>query len=51
MGNALNLILMCIIACELLILVFTLSRLQGELGERQEKLTSELSDIKKLLEK
>jgi hypothetical protein len=49
--TALNLILMCLIAGELVILIFTLSRLQDDLGKRQEKLTSELSEIKKLLEK
>ena len=51
MENTLNLILMCLIACELMILVFNLSKLRDELGKRQEKLTSELSGIKKLLEK
>ena len=51
MGTTLHLVLMCLIAAELLILCFTLSRFQGELGQRQEKLASELSEIRKLLEK
>ena len=38
-------------AAELLILCFNISKLRGELGERQEKLASELSEIRKLLGK
>lgn len=48
---ALYIIFMCLMAGELVILIFTLSRLQDDLGKRQEKLVSELSEIKKLLEK
>ena len=51
MENALSLVLLTLLAGELLILVFNLSKLRDELGERQEKLISELSGIKKLLEK
>lgn len=51
MGTALHLVLMCLLACELVILCFTLSRFQAEVGKHQEKLASELSEIKKLLEK
>ncbi len=49
--TALNLILLVLLAAELLILCFNLSKLRAELSERQEKLTSELSEIKKSLEK
>ncbi len=47
----LNIVLLIILAAELMILCSNLSKLRGELGERQEKLTSELSEIKKLLQK
>jgi hypothetical protein len=42
---------MCLIAAELLIVCFNLSKLRVELTQRQEKLTSELSEIKKSLVK
>jgi hypothetical protein len=42
---------LCLLAGELLVLCFNISKLRNELGERQEKLTSELSEIKKLLQK
>jgi hypothetical protein len=48
---ALNISLMCLIAAELLIVCFNLSKLRVELTQRQEKLTSELSEIKKSLVK
>jgi len=37
MGNALDTVLLCLIAGELLILCFNLSKLRVELGQRQEK--------------
>ncbi len=39
MTSALNTALLCLIAGELLILCFNLSKLRVELGERQEKKT------------
>lgn len=51
MDAAINVVFFCLLAGELLILCFNLSKLRVELSERQEKLTSELSEIKKLLEK
>ena len=49
--QALNVSLLILLAGELLILCLNLSKLRVELSQRQEKLTSELSEIKKLLEK
>lgn len=51
MGSALNVALMCLVAGELLIICFNLSKLRVELTERQEKLASELSEIKNSLKK
>lgn len=51
MEMALNVILLCLIAAELLILCSSLSKLRAELIQHQEKLTSELSEVKKSLEK
>lgn len=47
----LNIALMCLIAAELLILCLNLSKLRVELNQRQEKLTTELSEMKKSLGK
>lgn len=49
--QALNVCLLILLSGELLILCLNLSKLRVELNQRQEKLTSELSEIKKLLEK
>jgi hypothetical protein len=49
--EAVNLILLVLLAAELFMILSNLSKLRGELSERQEKLTSELSEIKKSLEK
>ena len=46
-----SLSLLLLLSGELLIVCSNLSSLRRELTERQEKLTSELSEIKKLLEK
>ena len=48
---ALNIALLCVMAGELVVLIFTLSRLQDDMNKGQEKLASELSEIKKVLEK
>ena len=47
----LNLVLLVLLAGELFILCSNLSSIRRELNEREGKLTSELSEIKKLLEK
>ena len=51
MDLAVVVVFFCLLAAELLILCFNLSKLRGELNERQEKLTSEISEVRKLLEK
>lgn len=51
MDTAMNVVFLCLIAGELLILCFNLSKLRVEQSEQQEKLASALSEIKKLLEK
>jgi len=47
----LNMILLVVLAAELFLLLSNLSSLRGELKERQEKLTSELAEIKTSLQK
>ena len=49
--EAVYLIFATLFAAELLILCLNLSKLRGELGELQQKLVSELSEVRKLLEK
>lgn len=49
--QALSICLLILLAGELFIVTSNLSSIRRELKERQEKLTSELSEIKKLLEK
>jgi hypothetical protein len=51
METTLAVVLMCFIAAELLILCSNLSKLRTELGQHQEKLISELSEVRKSLEK
>ena len=46
-----NVVLLILLSAELMLLLFNLSKLRDELGERQEKVASELSEIKKLLQK
>ena len=47
----LTIILLIVLAAELFLLLSNLSSLRGELKERQEKLTSDLAEIKKSIEK
>jgi hypothetical protein len=49
--DTLNLVLLVLLAAELFILCSNLSSIRRELTERHEKLTAELSEIKKSLEK
>jgi len=49
--ETLSLILLVLLAGELFIICSNLSSVRRELKERQEKLSSELSEIKKSLEK
>ena len=49
--TALNIALLCVMIGELVIIMFTLSRIQDDMNKGQEKIASELSEIKKLLEK
>ena len=49
--EAFNVLLLILLAGELFIITSNLSSVRRELRERQEKLTSELAEIKKLLEK
>jgi len=49
--EALRICLLILMAAELFMLLSNLSKLRAELSQRQEKLTTELSEIKKLLEK
>lgn len=51
MNTVIVVVFLCLLAGELLILCFNLSKLRVELSEQQEKLTSELSEVRKLLEK
>lgn len=49
--EALNVCLLILLAGELFIICSNVSSIRRELKERQEKLTAELSEIKKSLEK
>jgi len=51
MDTAINAVFYCLIAGELLILCFNLSKLRAEQSQQQEKLLSALSDIKRSSEK
>ena len=49
--ESLILIMLVLLAAELFMILSNLSKLRAESDQRQEKLTVELSEIKKLLEK
>jgi len=51
MNTELGLLLLCFAIIVLLGIYYTLFKVRGELNESQEKLKSELSEVRKLLER